>query len=518
MSPDIRKYIIDALRFGNTKEEIADSLLVAGWDLNDIQSAFVDVGISVNPLGAKKTSGFKKAFIATSFAVVILTASTAYLWNDRIDLSKTNELAVQDFYTELTESQISFSDAGEMVFPDEQKFITQKNEYVASGTDFIEVDLRKMEITLFDNGASIGTVAVLSKGKEGSWWETPTGNYKVLGKTPNGYSSIGNVWMPYSIQFYGNYLIHGWPHYDDGTPVRKGYSGGCIRLSDDDARTVYNFVNNSTPILVLEDKERHDFGVLTQRVTDAPIDGIDAKAFLITDISTGNVLLEKNAEDVMPIASLTKLMTAIVAHEVIYLGKSITVSERMLANVAQAFHPVVSKRYLGLDLLYPLLMQSSNDSANVLASFIGNNSFMRNMNNKAASLDMNNTTFVDPSGIGAQNISTTEDVAKMLQYIYFNRNFLFDIGRGVEFKNIGSINLGRTVNISDLKNFNEFVDRPDLIGVKNGQTTAARETMATVWNIKTKSGDVPVSIVVLGSEDREADTDVLIKWVKKNYE
>jgi D-alanyl-D-alanine carboxypeptidase len=228
-------------------------------------------------------------------------------------------------------------------------------------------------------------------------------------------------------------------------------------------------------------------------------------------------MLEKRAEEKLPIASLTKLMTAVVAHEVIYLGKSIRVTSGMLASAAQIFYPEEGEHYIGLDLLYPLLMQSSNDTANVLSGFIGDETFVRNMNAKAVSLGMADTQFTDPSGISAGDVSTAYDIAKLLQYIYYKRPFLFDIGKGVAFENVGLIQVGDTIRIPELKNVNEFVGSPDLIGVKNGETTAARQTMTTVWNIRTAEGDVPVAIIVLGSEDRKGDTDVLLQWVKNNF-
>ena len=52
------------------------------------------------------------------------------------------------------------------------------------------------------------------------------------------------------IQFDGNYFIHGWPYYPDGTSVAKGYSGGCIRLSTEDAEELYGLVDIDMPIII----------------------------------------------------------------------------------------------------------------------------------------------------------------------------------------------------------------------------------------------------------------------------
>lgn len=520
ITEELKKYIQDSFASGKTIEDIYKALLDNGWQEVDIRKTFQDLGIIKDqqnqPLNKARA---KRLFVYSIFIciIVLLSGAIFYLWRDRLDLSNINTQKVREFYTQLAQSQISFADTGEMVFPDEQKFITQKMEYIQSKNNFIEANLRTMELTLYENGVANKVVEILTKGKEKSWWETPTGNYKVLGKSINSFSSIGNVWMPYGIQFYGNYFIHGWPYYDDGTPVAQSYSGGCIRLSTEDAKVVFNFAKTGTPILVLENNKNDNFGILNAKATNAVFPSISTEAFLITDLSSGEVLLEKKAEEKLPIASLTKLMTGVVAHEIIYLGRSIKVTSSMLASVSQTFQPIVGERYIGLDLLYPLLMQSSNESAQILSGFLGDDVFVKNMNAKAISLQMTDTQFSDASGISAQNISTAYDISKLLQYIYYKRPFLFDIGKGIAFDNVGLIKIGETIDIPNLKNVNEYIGSPDLIGVKNGETSAAKQILVSVWNIHTSQGDVPVAIIVLGSENRKNDSDILLKWLKDNF-
>lgn len=514
---DLKDYVRKSLINGKKIGQIREELLNFGFLSLDIEDLFCELGI-VNVCD-RKNSGTKSSYLnIISFLLIITLAGVSvYLWNDRLDLSDVNSKKVKEFYSGLTQAQIAFSDTGDLVFPDQQKVLNQKEEYMESGTSFIEADLKNMKISIYEDGEIKKTFEILSKGKEKSWWETPTGNYKVLGKVVNGYSTIGNVWMPYSIQFYGNYLIHGWPHYDNGTPVPVGYSGGCIRLSDNDAKQIFEFSKKDMPVLVWEDYDDKKVGKLIASVTDAKLPAIDAKAFLIIDLASNQTILEKSADEILPIASITKLMTAVVAHEVIYLGKTIKYNPGLMANVSQIFSPTAGKSYVGLDLMYPLLMQSSNDSADMLASFIGTNNFINNMNTKAKSLNMLETNFADPSGKSAQNLSTAYDLSKLIQYIYYKRPFLFEITKGIAFENVGIIKLGDTVNINNLKNFNEFVDDRDLIGVKNGQTTAAKQTMVTVWNIEKEGDSVPVAIIVLGSEDRKKTTEVLWQWLKDNY-
>jgi D-alanyl-D-alanine carboxypeptidase len=74
------------------------------------------------------------------------------------------------------------------------------------------------------------------------------------------------------------------------------------------------------------------------------------------------------------------------------------------------------------------------------------------------------------------------------------------------------------LHTTELANYNEFVSDPRLVGMKNGETTAARQTLASVWEFQSPSGPVPIAVIVLGSEDRAADTKSLVSWVEKNVE
>ncbi|PIP46640.1 MAG: hypothetical protein COX15_00070, partial [Candidatus Colwellbacteria bacterium CG23_combo_of_CG06-09_8_20_14_all_42_19] len=83
----------------------------------------------------------------------------------------------------------------------------------------------------YEKGVFVNEFAILSKGKEGSWWETPAGLYKVQSKEKEHFSSFGRVYQPWSMAFQGNFFIHGWPYYPGGRAVESTYSGGCIRLA-----------------------------------------------------------------------------------------------------------------------------------------------------------------------------------------------------------------------------------------------------------------------------------------------
>jgi poly-gamma-glutamate synthesis protein (capsule biosynthesis protein) len=380
---------------------------------------------------------------------------------------------------------------------------------------YIAADLEKMEMVLYASGTPLATVPILSKGRRGTPWETPTGVYEVKTKEEKHFSSTGHVWMPYSLQIYGNYFIHGWPYESDGTPVPPGYSGGCIRLSTEDAKKVYNFVSIGTPVYVKE----HDYNADAQafiehiKIYPASLPQINAESYLIVDMKTGAVLLEKNAATARPIASLTKLMTAVVGSEVVFLDRTAVVAGGELETLGKTGSLVAGERLSLQKLLYPLLLESSNDAAEAIASMVYRRSaFITMMNEKASALGMISTRFADPAGISENNISTTEDLFRLTKYIYDKRSFLFGITRLERYGAVGSKNGGDIRH--DWKNNNHFFSDPAFVGGKTGHTTAAQDTMISIFNVPSQDHEHTVGIIVLGSQNRESDTRALLSWAR----
>ena len=96
-----------------------------------------------------------------------------------------------------------------------------KTQLIDEKVTFVEVDLSQMITRVYKEGVVTVDVPVKTKGREGSWWETPAGLYRIQTKEKSHYSSMGHVSQPWSMQFQGNFFIHGWPKYDNGTPVSQ---------------------------------------------------------------------------------------------------------------------------------------------------------------------------------------------------------------------------------------------------------------------------------------------------------
>ncbi|MEK7504975.1 MAG: L,D-transpeptidase family protein, partial [Patescibacteria group bacterium] len=366
-------------------------------------------------------------------------------------------------------------------------------------------DLDQMIISLYQDGVLVEAMPIIAKGKPGSAWETPSGQYQILGQELNHFSSIGEVYMPYSLQFFGNYFIHGWPYYPNGLPVSANYSGGCLRLATDDAKKVYDFVSIGTPLLVKRTAMSNESeGYYSFRTTAKPV--LTAQSFLVADLDTGEVILEKEREAVRPMASLTKLFTALVSLEVVNQFREATVSPEAVETFGDAGNLAAGDILTTGDLLYPLLLESSNDAAEVLARTFGRDNFIAHLNKKAEALGLNDTTLVDPSGIGDRNVSTPNDLFRLFQYIYRSKSFVL--------KTLLRPTAESTNHL--WQNNSEFLARPGYLGGKSGHTTAANDTLVAGFALKLGEQVRPLALVLLGSKNRAVDTVNLLKYLEEN--
>jgi D-alanyl-D-alanine carboxypeptidase (penicillin-binding protein 5/6) len=382
-----------------------------------------------------------------------------------------------------------------------------RGDFVAQKASFVDADLSAMRLRVYKDGGIAAEVPIETKGREGSWWETPAGLYKIELKEPNHFSSIGHVYQPWSMVFQGNFFIHGWPYDADGTPVSSAFSGGCIRLTTENAKIVYDLVSAGMPVLVYEKDFTADAFKYPQKQPT-----VAATEYLVADIRNNAILAEKGITEVVPIASVTKLVTSLVAAEYIDLDKTIAITPEMLVTTSKP-RLSVGQKITVYNLLFPLLMESSNEAAEAVARTLGRNYFTGLMNAKAKAINMQHTKFVDASGAGDGNVSSAEDLFSLLKYIYNNRSFVLNISAG---KLSGSA-YGESF-YKDLQNFNKVPDvTAKFVGGKIGKTTAAEETYVGIFN-ETIAGEVrPIAVIILHSPDVYADVRALLAHVEETY-
>jgi D-alanyl-D-alanine carboxypeptidase len=385
-------------------------------------------------------------------------------------------------------------------------FEDTRQSFLRDKVTFIEANLSTMELTYYDQGIAVFTAKILTKGKEGSWWETPAGLYKIETKEENHFSTFGEVYQPWSMAFQGNFFIHGWPYYPGGEAVSSTFSGGCIRLSNEDAEALFKQVAVGTPILVFESDFQSDG--YTYEATPPPV---SASAFLVADLESKTVLASKNHEAAFPIASITKLVTALVAAEYINLDKDIYITEGMLASttVPRLSAGTTESAY---GLLFPLLLESSNEAAEAFARHLGRDWFISLMNKKADSLGMFQSEFADPAGFDSGNVASPQDLLHLLQYLYNNRSFILRISSGRDV-----VSAYTPVRFSGLQNFNNTTKEENFIGGKVGETLASKQTDVSLFEVVVEGKKRVIAMVLLGSEDRNADMEVLKAHVYERY-
>lgn len=452
-------------------------------------------------------------FAAREFEAYYFDFESEKISEKILDHAPMADIPAKPVYKELAKAESVFLPAKEVLV----KF----EEFKGNGENFIFADLNRMKLSYYRKGEEEASFGILSKGKEGSFFETPSGVYGISYKEENHFSTIGKVWMPWSLHFFGNYFIHGWPYYPNGRAVPPSFSGGCIRLSASDAKSFFKLVSPGTPLLIYSDSER-DKELATVLGEDAyfrkTLAGrsvsppkLSAAAYLAVDFENGQILLSQNEKMVYSIASITKLMTALVASEM-YQVRTFKITKKALEEYGSSGGLKNGEIFETDELLYPLLLASSNDAAAVFELESGE--FLPSMNKKARAIGLAATSFSDASGLTPLNVSTAEDLFKLLKYIYSHKKPIFDILSLKEYK-LAQKNK-RAAHVWE--NINRPKGSKNFIAGKIGYTDEASETSIGVYRLKlSEGGDRDIAIVVLHSRDHEEDTNKIAKYLGENF-
>jgi D-alanyl-D-alanine carboxypeptidase len=234
---------------------------------------------------------------------------------------------------------------------------------------------------------------------------------------------------------------------------------------------------------------------------------LGAGAYLIGDIDTGEIIYEHNPGLISPIASVSKLMTAVIAKEQMNPEHVVTVSQDAYDTFGSEGELLPGEQISVGELMYPLLIESSNDGAEELADDYGYDQFMIQMNKKAKELGMNDTYYNEPSGLDPKNVSSVEDLFTLAQYIYKNDPSIWDMTKIRSF----SIAKHTWTNENVQLNYTSF------LGGKNGFIDQSKQTTVSLFNAQMAQGDHHnIAIVILYSPDRASDISKILDFLKKN--
>ncbi len=231
---------------------------------------------------------------------------------------------------------------------------------------------------------------------------------------------------------------------------------------------------------------------------------IIGKAGILVEVNSGDILYSKDSYKKRPIASLTKIMTAVIALEHKDINEKIYVT-RDSANIGEnSMSLSYGEVYTLEELLYGLVLHSGNDAAYAISEGVAGNTeiFVEWMNIKAKELGLNDTHFEDPSGLDDNTYSTPLDLVKLTRYALKNPNFKKIVGTlEFEIQNDGDNKYIYLYNQTNL-----LSSYPGVAGVKTGFTEKAGLCLVTYANNEGKE----VVGVVLDSIDRKGDMILML--------
>lgn len=237
-----------------------------------------------------------------------------------------------------------------------------------------------------------------------------------------------------------------------------------------------------------------------------------ASSVLIYDDTSGKVLAEKNVNSSHKIASLTKLMTGLVAYDVLDLEDYLTVEKNDILNVSPNLNLRIGDKIKTYDLFKAMLIGSCNDAALMLANHSSKKAgvaFENMMNKKASFLGMTSTHFSNPMGFDSSaNFSTARDLRLLVTEAQKQSIFSTD-GRQFGYSFISA--LGNKYHTTASNKLIKLDD--EISNIKTGFTDQAGGAMISR---ATRDGN-SVIIIVIGSDNRDADTGLLKEQIFSKF-
>lgn len=237
---------------------------------------------------------------------------------------------------------------------------------------------------------------------------------------------------------------------------------------------------------------------------------VSAQAYIVMDQESGRIIKAHNSHLKLPIASTTKIMTALLAIDTLEnLNKKIEVPPECTGLEGSSIYLQPKQRVSVIDLLYGAMLRSGNDAAETLAKFAGRNNpkgFISMMNEKAKELGAHNTNFVNASGLhDPDHYSIAYDLALISSYAMKNDTFK-EIARAHEYK-------AKTMN-SFFYNKNKVVHQYKYgTGIKIGFTKAAGRCLVA----SAEKEGAEVITVLLNDGNWFNDSYRIFDWVFENY-
>ena len=235
---------------------------------------------------------------------------------------------------------------------------------------------------------------------------------------------------------------------------------------------------------------------------------VSARASLIYDLTTNKVMFAKNAKEKLPMASLTKIMTSIIALENKKKDDKYFVTSEDL--VGEDSMGLAAGEILSLkELLYGLMLHSGNDAAETLANNFsgGRNKFIEAMNNKVKALGLSDTNFTNPTGLeeDGKQYTTSYDLLVITRYAVLNFSLLDEVVSTFNY-NIPQTKIHKAYFLENETNL--LTSYPGVKGVKTGYTPEAGLCLVTYLDY----GGHKIIGILLGSDNRRDEMKELLDY------
>lgn len=389
-----------------------------------------------------------------------------------------------------------------------------RDNFIVSKKSFLEINVPQMQARVYRNGILKEEMPIDRTGNPKDWSGLASGLYKANSKSELVFSLENDTYLPYAVNYYGNLYLHGKPYPANSGRDVSGYVCGC-RFSGLYARNIYNEVKTGMPILILDKPgDRYEY----EKKKTSIFPKLLAKGYLVADLDSGHIFAERYSERKLPIASLTKLMTAVVVSEQADPQKKITVRDYMLNPYGFTNGLTAGAKYGAMQLFYPLLEQSSNDAAEILSYTLGSKRTLQLMNEKTKPILMMDTKFSDAHGLSSGNVSTAKDLFYLARYIANSHPGILDITKGNEAKaNTAAVFLGGG-------NKNLFTGNANFIGGKTGYILESKYNGLFIFRLDTAKGQRRVAVILLGSPhwqtgygNLKSEVKAVVNWLNLNY-
>ncbi len=232
---------------------------------------------------------------------------------------------------------------------------------------------------------------------------------------------------------------------------------------------------------------------------------VSAKSAILIEASTGDVLWGKRERDRLPMASTTKIMTALLAIESGALGETVTVSSSAIGVEGSSIYLHVGEKLTMRQLVEAVLLESANDAATAIACELAGSveGFADMMNERAAELGLKDTHFTNPHGLdNPDHYTTAYDLAKLSAYALKNTTF-----REISSTRIAKIPLCGSEGTRVLVNHNKMLRLyPDAVGVKTGYTKKSGRCLVSAAE---RNGVLLVAVTLDAPDDWNDHTRML---------